>query len=1117
MNTPPDNPSPLVPESTQHHVRLRLFFLLLALAWTLVIAVSLWYNFRQSEDHAFDSARIQARTAFEKDVMYRRWNSRHSGVFVFVTNSTRPNPYLKNPGRDLFTQDDRMLTKINPAFMTRLVHELGASQSGVLGHITSTNPIRDGNEPDDWERQALERIERRETEEVAEYRHIGAGEYLRFIKGLETEPSCVPCHPDYKVGSVRGGISVSVPMEPFRQAVAATNRILFGSHFSIWFIGLCGLAFGTRRLAAGLKERDKAESALRDLTAELETRVVRRTEDLNRRTGELQAIVENADVGVFLKDESGAYITANTRFAGMLGKIPAQVVGHTPYDVLDEDTRKKLEEHEQAVLTADKSLELRHAFTGRSGSAHSCFSFPVHEGDKVVGLGGIVVDMSERDRVEKALLDAKNAAEQASRAKSDFLANMSHEIRTPLNGVIGMADLLLRTRLSPDQASMAAAVKAGGDSLLAVLNDVLDISKIEAGKLSLESTSFLLRDILFESVKGLTPIAYKKNLELILHISPQVPEQVVGDSVRLRQIILNLVNNALKFTDNGEVVVTVLPVSHTDTAVRLRFSVTDTGIGIPQDKQKSIFSAFEQADTSTTRKYGGTGLGLAICSRLLHLMDARLELKSHEGFGSSFWFELELPVDTGAAPPKPLICTEALKGRHVLIVDDNETNLRILQETLMAWGMETRRSTSVDEALALAKVAVGSKRPFALILSDLQMPEKDGVDLLRAVRADVELTHLPIILLTSGNLPNDIQSATGKPGAFDAVLDKPVRPEVLMRAVAAALNIWESYDAQEIERETERELPSGPKLKILLAEDVEMNQMVASRMLAELGHSVVVVGDGRQALEAVCAEPYDLVLMDIQMPVMDGVQATLGIREMERQGVIKNKVRIVAMTANALKGDKDKYLAVGMDGYIAKPILLVDLRAVISGAVDEPAVVPNGRKELEPTWCTLLDATHGNPIKFETDKATAEHFGRPQTASAPPLREAPSRSSAPTPEQAAIDWDMLRRNFAGSEDFIRESMRLYLRDAPKLLQDAMDAVNRTDGAGLTVAAHALKGITGYFSRALPYELAFALEELGRDGSIQQQRAEVGKMLNALSDQLDRLFTEMSAYMENRQG
>ncbi len=1118
-------------------VPLKLLLFLLAGGWTLVIIASFFYNTAQLTEHAMDSARIQARTAVEKDVIYRQWNSMHGGVFVpVVPGRFEPNPYLPVEGREIVDKTTgREYTKINPAYMTRLVHELGALRTGVRGHITSTRPIRKGNEPDVWERQALIRLESGEASEVSSLEIINGQKYMRLIRGLETEASCMPCHAHqgYKVGDVRGGISVDVPMAPFIATIQRSQRILLITHAGLWVLGLLGIYLCMRQVENGLRTRDSAEQELRELTAELEQRVQERAIDLKSRQREMQAFVDNANAGVFLKDLDGTYRIANSLFASILELEPEEIVGRKDGEVLPLDLYTRSREAEDIVIKTGVSREVKNGFMSKQGRLYSSFLFPVLEGEKAVGIGGLLVDMSERDKVEGALREARDAAEKASRAKSDFLANMSHEIRTPLNGVIGMADLLLRTRLTPDQASMAAAVKTSGDSLLLVLNDVLDISKIEAGKLNLEQMPFQLRDLLFDSVKGLTPIAYKKSLELILHVSPAVPDHVVGDSVRIRQVILNLVNNALKFTEKGEVVITVLLLSGTEDKARLRFSVTDTGIGIPLEKQQNIFQAFEQVDTSTTRKYGGTGLGLAICSRLLEIMGSKLELKSHEGFGSCFWFELELPIEKDAdQQQKPLVCTDALKNLHVLIVDDNDTNLRILNETLSLWGLKVAQARSVDEALALAQVASNASRPFQLILTDLQMPEKDGVDILRLIRANISLAHLPIILLTSGNLPSSVQNEVGKPGFFDSILDKPVRPEMLMRAIASALNIWESYDVQEMKRGEElkaEEDKSKRRLKILLAEDVEMNQMVATRMLKELGHSVTIVGDGQQAIEAIGADRYDMIFMDIQMPVMDGVQATLAIREMEAQGLLKERIPIVAMTANALKGDKAKYLSVGMDGYLAKPILLEGLRNSINEvfyAKETASEEDRPPAKMDISWCSVQEAAKDS-VCLEPAPARAP-FVAPSARSGP---EAPDwglekgedggtiaftrRSSfeqGAFADKGLIDWVLLERSFAGNRGFISDSMTLYLRDAPRLLQEVREAMLRMDNGGLTVNAHALKGITGYFTREGAFALCLELEEFGREKALPDKQDDVMARLTELSRQVDLLMAEMEAYI-----
>lgn len=1076
------------------------------------MAASLAYNSSQLEEHALESARLQARTAFEKDVIYRQWNSIHGGVFVpVVPGKVEPNPYLPVQGREIVdAKTGKTFTKINPAYMTRLVHELGASISGVRGHITSTKPIRKGNEPDPWERAALLKLEARQTDEVSSLQAGAGGEYMRLIRGLETNESCLPCHAHqgYKVGDVRGGISVDVPMTPFYSSMHEGQRSLAVSHVGIWLCGFIGLTFSMRRIGEGVRERDNAEAELRALAAELEQRVSDRTQALRLRQREMQAFVENANAGVFLKDLSGTFRMANNLFAGMLNRSVAEVVGSRDSDLLSPGQYASVKKQEDHVLSIGHACEFKDGFTSVEGVKFSYFAFPVMEDNAAVALGGLLVDMSERDRAERMLFEAKEAAEQASKAKTDFLANMSHEIRTPLNGVIGMADLLLRTRLSSEQASMAAAIKTSGDSLLTVLNDVLDISKIEAGKMALESIPFQLRDVLFEAVRSLTPIAYKKSLELILHISTAVPEHLMGDPGRIRQVILNLVNNALKFTEYGEVVVTVLMLEEKDGTASLRFSVADTGIGIPAANQQKIFQAFEQVDTSTTRKYGGTGLGLAICSRLLGLMGARLQLNSEEGAGSCFWFELALPLDTQPeSSHKPMVCAEALRGVSVLIVDDNSTNLQILHETLSDWGMVVGQAVSADEALHVLRQAWENGAAYGLVLTDLQMPNKDGVDLLRMVRVDAALAATPVVLLTSGNLPDGVRGSIAEGAFFQAVLDKPVRPDVLMDAIARALNIWESYDAQHLQREHERKADSFVAgLRVLLVEDVEMNQLVAGRMLSELGCTVTVVSDGQAAVDAVSADKYDMVFMDIQMPVMDGIQATRVIREMEAQGRLPEKTPIIAMTANALKGDRSKYLAAGMDSYVAKPILLDDLRKVICEVMGTSC----GQDPAAPDWCTMQNASGASTRPVEQNPGAEAG----NVAGADTGRTRAVEAMATDENAEGIEWPLLEQAFSGNRQFMADSMALYMRDAPKLLQEARAALERQDNAAMTVNAHALKAITGYFTRGTAYQQCYLLEEMGRDSMLPEKKNEAEACIGALRSHMDNMLAEMREFLEH---
>jgi len=1111
-----------VPEISQRKpIPLKLYGLLILLAWTVAVGASLVYNMRVVTKHTLDLAMYQAKTAFDKDVIYRRWNSKFNGVYVFVDgDNIQPNPYLPMRGRNIYLPDGRMLTKVNPAYMTRLVHELGALKSGVIGHITSNNPIRPQNAPDPWEAESLRRIERGEISEARDVQTVDGREYMRYIAGLETEESCLPCHSfqGYKVGDIRGGISVGVPMDHFSTAAFNQKGLLAGTHIGLWLLGVLGIGWGGRSLASRLKERDSAEEGLRHLTADLENRVAERTADLKRGQRELNAIINNADAGVFLKDMDGIYLVANAKFGDIVDRPINRIIGRTDADLLSPKMEALLAEHERTVIASRQALELKSVLVSKKGVRYSCFTFPILENDAVVGLGGLLVDMTERDAGEQVLREARDAAEAANKAKSEFLANISHEIRTPLNGLIGMSDLLLRTRLTPDQASMVAAIKSSGDSLLVVLNDILDISKISAGKLLLEHIPFSLRDILHDAIKGFTSIAYKKQLELILHISPKVPDHIVGDSVRLRQILLNLVSNALKFTEQGEVVVTVLLVTETANSVRLRFSVRDTGIGIPKDKQGTITRPFEQVDASTTRKYGGTGLGLAICAKLLELMHSRLELESFIDLGSRFWFEIDFPLCNGHEVTKPLINHQALRGRRALIVDDNETNLLVLSEMLAQWDVEAVKASSMQQAFQLALDAVHAHSDFDLVLSDYQMPDHDGADLLNRFKSEPLLASLPVILLTSGNIPEQMHAEIGSANGFAAVLDKPVRPDSLLRAIVLVLNIWESYDVNEEEQEQPGSAqPKIPSQHILLAEDVEMNQMVAVRMLQELGHSVTVVPDGKQALGRICQERFDLVFMDIQMPVMDGVQATQAVRELEKQGVIPEHVIIVAMTANALKGDEAKYLAAGMDGYLSKPILLDSVRDVIErfALTRTASTVENGENSATVAETPFTAST------LDSDRESSDAAKAQPPSSAVTLagtQDAEEKGDLPKEKsQSLLDREMLERHFGGSADFIKGGMSIFLRDAPALLQKITEAVKQGDDAKLAEGAHALKGTVSYFNRQAVYALCLGLEQRGRNLRLGEEKTAALDDVKTLSRLLDEMYEEMNSYLQTASG
>lgn len=823
---------------------------------------------------------------------------------------------------------------------------------------------------------------------------------------------------------------------PLRQLLHAMEEIT-GGNLAAKLPRAGGDEIGAMTRTLGLFRDSQAErERLAALREEADREVLRTKTQL---TEAIEAIGE----GFALFDAEDRLVICNQRYKDMYAKIglslqpgvafrdiAAQVAAS---DIIDDETPatwidRRIAQH----LQPEGPFEQKRT----DGSWMKISERPTEAGG-IVGVFTDITEVKEREaklqELVQSLAEARDVAQRATVAKSQFLANMSHEIRTPMNGVIGMSNLLMDTDLTAEQMEFARTVNESAESLLTVINDILDYSKVEAGKLELERLPFNLRDCVESALDLVAMAAARKGLDLAYFIEPEVPDTIVSDPTRLRQVLLNLLNNALKFTEKGEVVLTVardvglVP----DGECRLQVSVRDTGIGIPADRQAMLFQSFTQADATTTRRYGGTGLGLAISQRLVDLMGGRIWLESTEGKGTTFRFTIRAPVGepigtTGLAAARP-----DLQGKRVLIVDDNATNRHLLSRLARTWSMEPTEVGRPEDALPIL-----AEERFAVAILDMHMPGMDGVDLARAMRQIDAGRDLPMILLSSLGQANDHSRAELDEIGFAEVLSKPVKPSPLLNAL---VSIFAGRPVRVIDR-VERKKPvfdaslaEKLPLRILLADDHPTNQKLGRTILKRLGYAADLAGNGVEVLDAVARQSYDLILMDIEMPEMDGIEATRRILSAYPEGA---RPKIIAVTANAMEGDREKFIDAGMSGYVSKPIRVPDLV--------EALMTSFGRKAKETPRMAQNETTGA----FD-----------------------------------AAAMDRLLDTIGGDREALGELVESFLEEGPGLIGRMESAVTEGDAEALRQAAHTMKSSAADFGAMPLSRMSAALEGMGRSGNL----------------------------------
>ena len=832
-------------------------------------------------------------------------------------------------------------------------------------------------------------------------------------------------------------------------------------------------------------ERTRTRMALAERNADL----ARSEGKLRQQAGILQSILDSIADGVVVTDEAGGLLAFNPAAQKILGSVPRDFTAETATSqqalfLPDQVTPYPAEDRPLARAMRREIVREAEMYYRRPCDNHEIWlstnAAPLLDGSDIVR-GGVAVfrDITGRKQTQAELQKAKDAAEAASRAKSAFLASMSHEIRTPMNAIIGMTDFVLETELAPVQREYLKIVQESAESLLSLINDILDFSKIEAGKLDLEEVEFSLRDTIGGTLKSLAVQAHRKGLELISDIHASLPDRVLADPTRLRQVLINLVGNAIKFTSSGEVLIRAHPESLVANDLVLHVTVSDTGIGIPQARRDKLFGAFEQVDNSMTRKYGGTGLGLAISGRLVELLGGKIWFDSEQGQGCTFHFTAKMRVSDSNTPVFP-VATSGLRGVRALVVEDNATSRRTLVDMLASWEMTVVDVSGAAAAIELLAAPATRDAPFAVVLVDAGMPLINGFELAERIKTTfAEQVSHTVMLLTSGDRSADVNRCETL--GVDAYLMKPINQSELFDALVQILKC-----ALPPATEPTAQAPAGTVeqvgLRILLAEDSLYNQKLAVALLERRGHQVVVANNGSEAVAAAQAQPFDLVLMDVQMPDMDGLEATLAIRAQEA-GTGRH-LPIIAMTAQAMKGDRERCLESGMDDYLTKPVRAAELYAMIAAVMGRmrvatvpAAVVEGSAVSTSPLPVAPLPVA---PLPLAAEPAVVARYPN-------------AMNSGPRALQAAL------KAVDGDSQLLADIARIFMSEAPRLLSDIEGAVARSDAALLRRAAHTIKGGLRLFGAETAYELACQIEVFGRAGHIEAAREPVETLKLAVDE------------------